>query len=306
MRRLGALLATAALVLTGCAGAPGREADGPTAEPAATTTTWIATAGDIACPPGQAAGGNTCRQAATARLILNVKKPYRVLTLGDNQYEDNTLWEYRNSYAKSWGLFYGKTWPGIGNHEYHTAGARGFFDYFHDRIPSTPGPAYYRQALNGWQIYVLNSNCSKISCTAERDWLNRAMNAHPSTCSLIAMHHPRYSSGYEHGNSVEAVGFWKIALAHRADVSLAGHDHDYERFVRMNNSAQYSPTGMVSYVVGTGGKNLYGLGTRKPGSRVFFNQRHGVLYLGLRPGGWSWEFRTIDNVVKDHGTGTCV
>lgn len=301
MRRSAVLLAALTLVLAAC----GTEPEGDTAAPAAqqrAASVLVATVGDIACPPGKPASGNTCRQAATARLAVSVKRPQVVITLGDNQYEEGTFWQFANSYHKSWGLLRAKTFPTVGNHEYRTSGARGYFRYFQGR--TTPSPGYYRKVVNGWQVYFLNSNCRFVNCVTQRAWLDREMDAHPSRCSLIAMHHPRYSSG-EHGNQAVARGFWDIALAHRADVALAGHDHNYERFVRLGNSGSYSPRGMVSYVVGTGGKNLYPRGSTRPGSRIFYNQRHGLLYLGLQPGGWTWEFRTIDNVVKDRGTGTC-
>lgn len=304
MTVLGACLG---LVLTACggdtSGGPDRSEDGPTAAPAATSSTLVAAAGDIACPPGQAASGNKCRQAATARLAVSVKRPSYVLALGDTQYEQGTYWQHMHSYDKSWGLLRGKTFPVVGNHEYRTPGAGGYFRYFAGRTP--PNPGYYSRVINGWRVYLLNSNCAYVDCSRQRAWLGASMKHYPSRCSMIVLHHPRYSSG-AHGNQGVAKGFWSVALAHRTDIALAGHDHDYERFVRMDNSSRWSRTGMVSYVVGTGGKNLYPKRSTKPGSRFFYNGRHGLLYLALNPTGWTYEFRTIDNVVKDRGSGTCI
>ena len=132
-----------------------------------------------------------------------------MLTLGDHQYDKNTLAEYRASYDKSWGALLPRTRPAIGNHEYKTAGASGYYTYFRSRQPGPPG--YYRVTAGGWNIYVLNSNCGFVSCGAEAAWLDRQMKAHPSRCSLVTMHHPRYSSGYEHGNNTAVKPLWAAA-----------------------------------------------------------------------------------------------
>ena len=65
-----------------------------------------------------------------------------------------------------------------GNHEYYTAHARGYYRYFRGITPGAPG--YYRRAVNGWQLYFLNSNCTKIDCRAQYRWLISALEAHPS------------------------------------------------------------------------------------------------------------------------------
>ena len=158
----------------------------------------------------------------------------------------------------------------------------------------------------GWNIYVLNSNCDKISCTKQAAWLDRQMAAHPSRCSIVTMHHPRYSSGSGHGNDTSVKPLWAVAYKHRNDLVLSGHDHDYERFTPMDGEGRSRSDGMHSFVVGTGGKDLYHLGTRKSGSEYFQGDRHGVLALVLRQGSFGWKFHTIDGTVLDKGTSACL
>ncbi len=67
---------------------------------------------------------------ATARLPSNIRGT--VLTLGDNAYEDGTPEEFAECYDPSWGRYKARTKPTPGNHEYHTQGAEGYFDYFGD------------------------------------------------------------------------------------------------------------------------------------------------------------------------------
>jgi hypothetical protein len=129
------------------------------------------------------------------------------------------------------------------------------------------------------------------------------MTANPSACSLIAFHHPRFSSG-EHGNNKGMRRFWSIADAHGADLALSGHDHDYERFVPMNAAGQPSATGIRQFVSGGGGKSLYPRQSYPTGSQVFL-KRFGVLELGLGTTGYTWKFRTPKLVVRDSGSALC-
>jgi hypothetical protein len=264
----------------------------------------VVAAGDIACPPGLAVTPTQCQQGATAALARRLD-PSLVLTLGDHQYNESSLAQFNGSYAKSWGALRPRTRPAIGNHEYLTPGASGYYTYFRNRQPGPPG--YYRVAAGAWQVFVLNSNCDKVSCAREAAWLDRQMKAHPSRCSMITMHHPRYSSGAEHGNNSSVIPLWRVAYRHRADLVLTGHEHDYERFRRMDAVGHLRPyRGLLEFVVGTGGRNLYHSGTRKTGSAYFQASRFGVLRLSLGPRRFSWAFRAIDGRVLDSGTRACL
>lgn len=290
-----------ALALAGCGNATGPVTSAAPEPVAARYVPGIrvAAAGDIACPPGDQATSDTCRQGATARLVRRLD-PKWVLALGDLQYEDGSWTDFKASYGKSWGTFKAKTKPVVGNHEYHTPGARGFYTYF-----GRKAPGYSATNIGTWRIYLLNSNCDAIDCAKERTWLRSNMAAHPRKCSAIAMHDPRYSSGQEHGSDPSMSRFWNIAYAHHVDLALAGHDHDYERFAPMDGSANLRRNGILSFVVGTGGKSLYQHGVNAPGTRYFRADKFGVLMLSLGDGAFSWNFRTIGGGVRDAGSHTC-
>lgn len=298
-RALG--LIAALVLLAGCGASPTETARlANEAAPAATTSAVIVAVGDIACPPGKPVTRTTCRQAATARAAAAIK-PARVIPLGDLQYETGNYNAYLGSYAKSWGRFRPITWPVIGNHEYRTPGARGTYRYLAGLITA---PGWYRKEINGWQVYLLNSNCDQVDCAAERNWLRNQLITHPSRCALIAMHHPRFSSGFEHGSNPSMRGFWRIARSYGVDVALAGHDHDYERFALLDEDGRRDPKGIHGFVVGTGGKSLYAKGTTAPGSQRFIS-RFGVLKMTLRTYGYSWQFRDTALNVRDSGTSAC-
>jgi 3',5'-cyclic AMP phosphodiesterase CpdA len=227
-----------------------------------------------------------------------------VLPLGDTQYETGARDDYRASYHPTWGKFRDRSYPVVGNHEYLTRGAAGYFGYFGERAHGPRG--YYAYNLGRWRMYALNNQCPQISCQTERRWLRRDLREHPRRCTLAAMHHPRFSSG-EQGNSPTRAGFfWPLLDRHQVDVVLAGHDHVYERFARMTNAGHVSRDGIQSWVVGTGGKSLRTFTMVHNGSRARSNERAGVLFMRLRPRSYTWRYRTIDGETRDAGRARCV
>jgi hypothetical protein len=304
MRRLLGALAVGALVLTGCGA-------GPTAEPrpadkaqlAAGQSATVVAVGDIACPAGARKTRRTCHQAATAKAAIALG-PDAVIPLGDEQYQKGSYRAFTHSYARSWGKLLPISWPVVGNHEYYTSGARGYYRYFAGRQDGSPG--WYVRELNGWRLYFLNSNCGEVDCKAERAWLSTEMGKDPNAgCSLIAMHHPRFSSGGEHGSSRAMKPFWDIAYAHGAEIALSGHDHDQERFVPMTPDGVADPAhGIAQFVSGGGGRSLYAKGTPVPGS-AYFRSAFGVLELTLQPHSYSWRFLSARLGVRDSGSLDC-
>src|SRR5215208_6131402 len=91
---------------------------------------------------------------ATASLLEGINGT--VATLGDNAYESGTSAEFRDCYNPSWGVQKARTMPSVGNHEYYTAGASGYFGYFGNvASPTEPGckvncKGYYSYDLGSW------------------------------------------------------------------------------------------------------------------------------------------------------------
>jgi len=303
---LPTVLVLSGLLAAGCNNQPtgsAERADDPDAGPAGgvTAPVEVVAVGDIACPSGATRTATKCRQADTARLARSID-PDRVLGLGDMQYDSATYYQFTHSYDLSWGSLEPITKPLLGNHEYRTTDARGYHRYFGGQEPG-----YYAWNAGGWRIYNLNSNCSEINCRRELTWLQNDLTNHPRACSIIAGHNPRFSSGFEHGNTPAMKPFWQVAYRHHVDIALAGHDHDYERFARKDPSGNLEPRrGIQSFVSGAGGKSLYHLGTRKLGSVYYNGRRFGVLTLLLGDGEWTWKYRTVDGVVRDSGSRSCL
>ncbi|HYN22550.1 MAG TPA: alkaline phosphatase, partial [Thermoanaerobaculia bacterium] len=130
----------------------------------------IAAAGDIAC--ASFATPTACKQQATSDQLVGTGYA-KVLSLGDQQYENGSLSLFNTYYDPSWGRVKSITAPVPGNHEYLTSGASGYFDYF-GSLAGERGKGYYSFNLGSWHLVGLNSNCSKVSCSAgslQEQWL---------------------------------------------------------------------------------------------------------------------------------------
>ncbi len=273
---------------------------GPATAPA------VAAAGDIACAPGDRPDQDSCRQRATSDLLLG-GDAWVVLTTGDNQYEDGELSAFQGSYAASWGRVKAITRPTPGNHDYHLAGAKGYFRYFGPRAGRRAG-GYYSFDVGRWHIIALNSNCEEMGgCdegSAQERWLREDLATNPATCTLAYWHHPRFSSGL-HGNSTRSEAFWRALYAAGADVVLNGHDHSYERFAPQDPEQRADPDGIREFIVGSGGKSHYAFGGPEPNSQFRDGEHFGILELTLRSQGYDWRFITIGGTIKDSGSGSC-
>lgn len=267
-------------------------ASGVSSRPVEAPTRLVVAAGDIAtCPGGQQAATAALVDAlvpATTRLSTAV-----VAVLGDNAYEQGTKDDYLGCYDPSWGRHKARTRPAVGNHEYLTPGAEGYFDYF-GAAAGDRDRGYYSYGLGAWHVVVLNSNCGAIGgCqagSAQETWLRADLAAHPTACTLAYWHHPRFSSGAVHGSNPSLADLWKALVDAGAEVALAGHEHFYERFAPLDAAGNPAPLGLRSFIVGTGGRTLYPFATPLPGSEARDNATFGVLRLTLRPTSYDWQF----------------
>lgn len=289
--------------------------------PPSTGDAVIVAAGDISCDP--AASGAACKQRETSDLI-NTIAPNAVLALGDIQYEAGQYANFVNYYHPTWGRFKSITYPAVGNHEYGTAGAAGYFDYFNGAGNNTGragdrDKGYYAFNVGSWRIYSLNSNCSKAGGCRSGDpqvvWLRNDLQANAGTrCVMAYFHHPRFSSGHD-GNNTTLINtlndIWRTLYDANADVVLAGHSHHYERFAPMTIDANGNPVldparGIKEFVVGTGGRNFTGFWGTAPNSEVRQNNAFGVLKMTLHDASYDWEFVPIaGSTYTDRGSANC-
>ncbi|MFZ9669551.1 MAG: metallophosphoesterase family protein [Solirubrobacterales bacterium] len=276
--------------------------------------TTVAAVGDIACSASSSSwnGGQgtatACRQAAVAALVEESDEA--VLALGDNQYQSGTLAEFQTGFGVSWSGLSPRLKPTPGNHEYYTAGAAGYYDYFASLGVETggAGTGYYGYDLGDWRALSMNSNCSDVPCSAgsaQETWFRQELQTarNEGKCTIAYWHHPVASSGM-HGDQAAVRDLWRAFVELGGDVALAGHDHHYERFGPLDADLQPTTDGPRSWVVGTGGINLRPA-TGRTGTEKLITDAFGLLRLDLAADSYEWNWIGVDGVGSDTGSSDC-
>jgi len=247
---------------------------------------------------------------ATANLLDGLSGT--VAAVGDTVYENGTDWEYANCYEPSWGRQKARTRPAVGDHEYGTPGAAGYFNYF-GAAAGEAGKGYYSYGLGAWHVVVLNGNCLEIGgCDAgspEEQWLRADLAANPRTCTLAYLGFPRFSSGSRHWSEPEMEPFWQALYDYGAEVVLGGDDHDYERFAPQTPSGLLDVgRGMTQFVVGIGGRSHYTFsnGIPQANSNARNDDTFGILKLTLHSTSYDWELvPEAGKTYRDFGSRSC-
>jgi hypothetical protein len=177
---------------------------------------------------------------------------------------DNWLFGVYSSWMRSRPFY-----PSIGNHDDEIGFARAYRDVF--VLPEEGASAtfpdhaerYYSFDYGPVHFVALDTELAFLNASrrqAQLSWLEADLAATNQPWRVVYFHRSPYSSGAEHGSSLEVrQAFAPIFERHRVDLVLSAHDHDYERSIPWR---QYVTTGgLVTYVVtGGGGAALYPVG----------------------------------------------
>jgi Calcineurin-like phosphoesterase len=257
--------------------------------------------------------GDACAAKSTAKchrvaqLIAADPSTDAVLVLGDAQYDNGTLHEYRRFWHVDMAPIDPLVLPAPGNHDYKTADAAGYFGYFGAKA-GTPGKGWYSKTLGGWKIIATNSNCFYVGgCdprSAQAKFLRSQISRSPQMCQLVFDHHPAFSDGSYAPGTRQGQMLFRDAYASHADLFLSGHDHNYQRFGPKAPDGTRDPHGVHSLVVGTGGKHLDPLGTTNR-SQYRQDTTYGALRLALSPTSYSGKFIAVGGKVMDRFHHSC-
>ena len=276
--------------------------------PAAVPETPAAEGDPVLLAAGDVASCWSSGDESVSRLLDTL--PGTVVIPGDTEQNHGYAAEFEGCYDPSWGRHKARTKSAVGDHEYSSGAADGYFDYFGSTM-GEHGKGWYSYDRGAWHIVVLNSNCEFVGgCgpgSEQYQWLQQDLQEHAGSCVGAYWHHPRFSAGGTHGNKLNGQPFWDLLYQHGAEWVLGGNDHNYQRFAPQTPSGELDRArGMRQFVVGVGGTMHYPLGTPLPNTEVQNSGTFGVLKLTLHDTSYDWRFLGQDGkTFTDSGSTDC-
>ena len=217
-------------------------------------------------------GSQTQRDVAAAMLRLHKQSPFDcAVTLGDNFYSHGVTGPQDPRWATWWDALYDpfgiQFFATLGNHDWDLPDSPAGEILRTATSPSWRMPSpYYTFSAGPAQFFAIDSNDMSAKQLA---WLDAQLSASRAAWKIVYGHHPIYSVG-EYGDNQRMMSSLLPLLRGRADVYLAGHDHDLQHL--------REDTGVHFFVVGGGGA----VNVRQPkgGPRALFAQGvHGFAVL---------------------------
>jgi calcineurin-like phosphoesterase family protein/purple acid phosphatase-like protein len=203
-------------------------------------------------------GGGGGDQEAVLEQMQTVPFDFMIHT-GDIAYDNGTLEDFEGKFFDVYAPLLGSRpiFPSSGNHDYVTADAAPFRQVF--MLPENGGPG----GLERWysydwgDVHFVALDTEKMGA-AQAAWLEADLAANKLPWTIVYGHKPPHSSGEHNDDATFKQLFVPILEAHHVQLSLGGHDHDYERFQPIN--------GVTYIVTGGGGRGVREVGNGSPGS----------------------------------------
>lgn len=235
--------------------------------------------------------------------LISTWDPDLLLYAGD-VYLDGTPTEFLNWYddrGDRFGRFRDITVPAPGNHEYQTAGAAGYFDYWNNV------PHYFSFDAGGWHVVSLDSNTQfgQGVSSPQYQWLQADLAANDAVCTVAIYHHPRFSVGNYPTGSSWMQPLWALMANEGVDLIVNGHDHNYQQWKPLDAAGTVDNEGVRQFIVGTGGHESYAISRND--SRVVDAQRvsGGALRFSFWRNRASFAFVGAGGATTDSGSFRC-
>jgi tartrate-resistant acid phosphatase type 5 len=230
-------------------------------------------------------GSDAQKKVAAAMLGYHAHRRFDfAVTLGDNFYSIGMASPDDERWKTWWSDLYDPLripfYATLGNHDWGQPNSPAAEIVFSQKSPSWRMPAaYYTYTAGAAQFFALDTD---VISEKQLLWLTEALDASRARWKIVYGHHPIYSEGQHEDNNTKIDQLLPV-LRDRADLYLAGHDHDMQHL---------KPEGRLHFfVAGSGGK----LRPIEPGPRsLFARSAHGFAVLEIQADSLSVAFVGID------------
>jgi hypothetical protein len=161
-----------------------------------------------------------------------------MIFLGDLAYTAGKPGELNGNFFAVYKQFlrYVPAYPAIGNHERRTKQGMPYFDAF-----VLPEPERY-YSFNWGNIHFIAIDTTHPD-SGQLRWLDEDLRTNKLPWTIAFGHHPMYTNSLRGPQLSVRKAFARIFTAHKVDLVITGHEHQYERF----------RVGDVNYIVSGGG-----------------------------------------------------
>lgn len=225
--------------------------------------------------------------------------PDFVITTGDNNYPDGkastidaNIGQYYHDFIFPYVGTYGtgatsiRFFPSLGNHDWHTADAQPYVDYF-----VLPGNERYYDFVRGSvHFFAIDSDGAEpdgnTETSVQGNWLKNKLLSATEPWKIVYFHHPPYSSSHHGPTRVMQWHFKEWG----ASAVLSGHDHTYERL---------NVNGLPYFVNGLGGAERYDFETILSTSQFRYNATYGAMLVDADSDSITFKFYNTAGTLID-------
>jgi len=230
-------------------------------------------------------GSDAQQQVAAAMRRYHADRRFDfAVTLGDNFYSTGMASPDDGRWKTWWSDLYDPLripfYATLGNHDWGQPNSPAAEIMYSARSSSWRMPAaYYTFTAGSAQFFALDTD---IISEKQLMWLRSALDASRARWKIVYGHHPIYSEGQHEDNNTKIAQLLPV-LRERADLYLAGHDHDMQHL---------RPEGRLHFfIAGSGGK----LRPIEPGPRsLFARSANGFAVLEVEPHRMVMAFVGVD------------
>jgi Calcineurin-like phosphoesterase len=220
------------------------------------------------------------------------------------------LTSQHNAWVTAFGDYKADIHPVPGNHDYIDDSGSWYWSYWGSQAGTPTSAPWYSFDVAGWHIICCDGSGawnSLSSGSTQYTWLHNDLNANTGKPTIVVWHWGRFSASSAHGGNSSTSAAWQLLIDHGVEMLISGHQHNYERYDRLNASGTVdSVNGVRQFTVPPGGQTSSSItesGSPVPAAYAAYNVV-GFLRLKLFADHYEWDVITPSGQPSYSDSGT--